>query len=188
MVPVPADLDARLLPDRAQSIEAVPNRRVSPLRLAPYFRWLVYVLFAALLVSGCVWLILDQLKDTEAGEVWQVMAANLLMVHGGVAMATLIAIGALIPTHFARAWRARRNRTMGSIMVAVNVILIVTAFGLYYAGSDALRPWMSDTHIVAGLCLPGLLVFHIVSGRRSRREYSSATRTQNDGSRLREQG
>jgi hypothetical protein len=152
----------------AANIRAIPNRRLSPLQLTPYFRWSVYALFAALFLSGCAWKIMDQLKDAPDGELWQTIGANLLMVHGGVAMPTLIAIGALIPVHIARAWRARRNRIMGSIMVIFNAVLIATSFELYYSGSETLRPWMSDIHVIAGICLPGLFVVHVFSGRRSR--------------------
>jgi hypothetical protein len=153
----------------AADIRADPNRRVSPFRLTPYFRTSVYALFAGLFISGCAWLAADQLKDTPDGELWQAIDANLLMIHGGLAMIALIAIGALFPAHIARAWRARRNRIMGSIMVIFNAILIATSFGLYYAGSEALRPWMSDIHIAAGVCLPGLFVVHVFLGRRTRR-------------------
>jgi hypothetical protein len=139
------------------------------LRLTRYFRWSVYALFAALFISGCAWLTLDQFKDTPDGELWQAIDANLLMIHGGLAMAALIAIGALFPVHIARAWHARRNRIMGSIMVIFNAILIATSFGLYYDGSETLRPWISDIHIAAGVCLPGLFVVHVSFGRRTRR-------------------
>ena len=43
----------------------------------------------------------------------------------------------------------------------------VTAFALYYAGSDAVRVVAADIHIAAGLGLPVLIVTHIVLGRRT---------------------
>jgi hypothetical protein len=39
--------------------------------------------------------------------------------------------------------------------------------GLYYEGSELLRPWMSDIHIGFGLCLPFLFLVHFVLGRNS---------------------
>jgi len=60
--------------------------------------------------------------------------------HGGAAMVTLLLLGALIPVHVMRAWRSRKNRVSGSAMVTFNAVLIVTAFGLYYLGSETLRP------------------------------------------------
>ncbi len=119
-----------------------------------------------LLLSGAGWFVADWLKDS--GEIWQQVAASMLMIHGGVAMLTLMALGALIPVHFLRAWRAGNNLVSGSIMAAFNALLIVTAFGLYYLGSEAVRPWVSWIHIVAGLCVSSMFPIHILLGRRSR--------------------
>jgi hypothetical protein len=45
------------------------------------------------------------------------------------------------------------DRVSGSVMIFCNAILIVTAFGLYYLGSETLRPLISDLHIIIGLAL-----------------------------------
>jgi len=140
---------------------------VSILRLDPRFRWTLYAAFAVLFATGAVWLVTDALKDSPNGELWQQVSADLLMIHGGAAMLMLLLLGALIPTHLLRAWRARKNRVAGSTMAVANALLVLTAFGLYYAGSDTLRPWISDMHTAVGLIVPVLLVAHIVLGRRS---------------------
>ncbi len=93
----------------------------------------------------------------------------MLMVHGGGAMVTLLLLGALIPVHLLRAWRSRKNRVSGSVMAALNAVLIVTAFGLYYLGSETVRPWMSWIHIAAGVSLSLLFPAHIFFGRRGLR-------------------
>jgi len=142
------------------------------LRLDPRFRWTLYAVLAVLFATGAVWLITDAWKDSPNGEFWQQVCADLLMCHGGVAMVTLLLLGALIPTHLQRAWRSRRNRAAGAMMAATNALLVVTAFGLYYAGSDALRAWISDLHRALGLIVPVLLVIHIVLGRRIMRAAS----------------
>ena len=54
-------------------------------------------------------------------------------------------------------------------MAALNATLIVTAFGLYYLGSETLRPWIRWTHIAAGLVLALWLPLHIWLGRRQLR-------------------
>ena len=59
-------------------------------------------------------------------------------------------------------------------MALANAVLIATSFGLYYVGSDAIRPWMSDIHIAAGFGLPLLLVVHILLGRRTARQKMQA--------------
>ena len=138
------------------------------LRLNRRFRLALFVAFSALFVTGAVWLWANAMKDTEGGEWYQAAAANLLMLHGGAAMLTLMLLGALVPLHIQRAWRSNRNKVSGIAMVVVNAILIFTAFELYYSGSDSVRPWVSNLHVAFGLSLPLLLVVHILRGQMSR--------------------
>jgi hypothetical protein len=136
------------------------------LRLNPRFRFAIYAAVAVLFLTGVGWFAADWQKDGVNGESWQQIAAYFLMLHGGGAMATLLLLGALIPVHVQRSWRSGKNIVMGSVMVMLNSVLIVTAFGLYYAGSETMRPWMSWAHLSLGGLLPGLLALHIFLGRR----------------------
>jgi hypothetical protein len=138
-------------------------------RLDPPFRYAVYGAFAVLFASGAAWLVADRMKENSEAEIWQESAATLLMLHGGTAMLSLMLLGALIPVHIWRAWRAKKNRTTGIVMVACNAVLIATAFGLYYLSSEALRPWSSDVHIGFGLAVPLLMLVHVRAGRRQRK-------------------
>ena len=137
------------------------------MRVEPRFRAALYGVFAVLLATGVAWLAADQLKETQDGEFWQRVSASALMVHGGAAMVALLFLGALGPVHIRRGWRSYRNRITGAIMVTFNAVLIVTAFGLYYLGSDAVRPWISNLHLAAGLGLPALIFIHVLVGKRS---------------------
>jgi cytochrome c biogenesis protein CcdA len=139
------------------------------LRLKPSFRFAIYAAFAALLLTGAGWLVADWQKNISSDDIWQQTAAYLLMVHGGAAMLTLLLLGALIPVHVLRVWRNRKNRISGSVMITFNAVLIATAFGLYYLGSETVRPWMSWIHIAAGFSLPLLFPVHIFLGRRGLR-------------------
>ncbi len=136
------------------------------MRLKPSFRYAIYAAFAVLFLSGAGWFVADWQKDISSDDIWQQVAANMLMVHGGAAMLALMMIGALIPLHLLRSWRAKKNRVTGSVMATFNAVLIVTAFGLYYLGSEAVRPWISWIHIGAGLLLALMFPLHIVLGRR----------------------
>jgi hypothetical protein len=135
-------------------------------RLKRSFRYLVYAAFAVLLLTGAGWLAADWQKDVPGDDIWQQVAADMLMVHGGVAMLALLLLGALIPMHVLPAWRAGRNRILGSVTVACNALLILTAFGLYYLVSETLRPWSGWIHIAVGFSLAGVLPLHIRLGRR----------------------
>ncbi|MGA8770207.1 MAG: hypothetical protein WB610_07520 [Rhodomicrobium sp.] len=138
------------------------------MRLDFRFRYALYAAFSTLFISGALWLAADSLKDAPDGERWQAISANLLMVHGGAAMVTLMLFGAMVPIHLLRAWRAKRNRWTGGVMAVLNAILIITAFGLYYLGGEEVRPWMSNIHLGAGFSLPLLLFIHILRGRGAR--------------------
>jgi hypothetical protein len=136
------------------------------LRLDPTFRRSIHAAFAVLFLTGAGWLVADWQKNIAGDEIWQQAAASLLMVHGGAAMVTLVLLGVLIPVHLLRAWAGGNNRISGEVMVALNTVLVVTAFGLYYLGSETVRPWMSWIHIVVGFLLPVLLALHVFLGRR----------------------
>ncbi|MGJ4997078.1 hypothetical protein ACQR0Z_21825 [Bradyrhizobium sp. HKCCYLS3077] len=139
------------------------------MRLKGAFRFAVYAIFGLLFASGALWIYADQMKTrSEAdSEAWQQASAMLLSAHGGTAMITLMLLGALGPMHVQRAWRASKNRATGVLSVALYGLLIATAFGLYYVGSEALRPWISTVHIAFGLGVPVVLTAHIVVGRSS---------------------
>jgi len=136
------------------------------LRLNRSFRYSVYAIFALLLVSGAGWFAADWQKGAPGDDIWQQFAANMLMLHGGAAMLALLALGALLPLHLLRAWRVGKNRVSGSFVAGFNAVLVLTAFGLYYLGSDVVRPWMSWIHIAAGLAISTMLPLHIMLGRR----------------------
>ena len=123
---------------------------------------------SVLFLSGAIWLLTDRLKHTAAGEMWSRMSASLLMLHGAAAMLMLVLFGSLMPFHVRVGWRRKRNRTTGIVMLVANAVLIATAFGLYYAGAEALRDWASNLHIGVGIALPALLAVHVVRGRRLR--------------------
>jgi hypothetical protein len=138
------------------------------LRLSPAFRYAVYATFAILFLSGGVWLVADSLKDGANGELWQQVAATLLMTHGGSAMITLMMLGALVPVHMRYGWRARRNLSTGIVMATVGVVLIVTAFGLYYFGAERARAFVGDVHTWLGVVSPALLAAHVWWGRTTK--------------------
>jgi hypothetical protein len=141
----------------------------SALQLNFRFRRALYAAFAVLFITGVAWIITNAQKDSPNGEFWQVVSADLLMIHGAAMMVTLILLGALIPTHILRAWASRQNRLTGTAMAISNILLIATAFGLYYAGSDTFRAWTSDVHIAVGIAFPILLALHILTGRTAHR-------------------
>jgi hypothetical protein len=137
------------------------------MRLKSAFRLALYGVFALLFASGVLWLLADQMKNnTEADtETWQQLASLLLSMHGAAAMLTLMLLGALGPMHVQRAWRAKTNRVTGIASIGTYGLLIATAFGLYYLGSETVRPWVSYIHIAFGLSVPAVIAAHVFVGR-----------------------
>ncbi|HKW95934.1 MAG TPA: hypothetical protein VJX92_28860 [Methylomirabilota bacterium] len=132
------------------------------MRLSFRFRATLYAVVGALFVTGAAWTALDRAA-------WPETSTYLLRLHGGAAMVMLVLLGALLPLHVRIAWRRRRNLASGLVMAGANAVLVVTAFGLYYTGSETLRHWTSELHVVVGLALPLLVAGHVVLGHRSRR-------------------
>jgi hypothetical protein len=91
-----------------------------------------------------------------------------MKIHGAAAMASLVLLGTLLNVHVKFAWRAGRNRINGAILLSVFGVLIVTGYGLYYAGGEKLRAWTSWIHLVIGVAVPIFLVIHILLGRGAR--------------------
>src|SRR5215472_6739353 len=87
----------------------------------PIFRYSIYAAFAALFLTGAWWLVADWQK--EGDEIWQQIAANLLMVHGGLAGMEGVLLGALGRLHRARASPMTTSRVYGSVMDALNAVL-----------------------------------------------------------------
>lgn len=146
--------------------------------LSSFVRRAFYVAFATLFISGGVWLLTDE-PDSQASAWLNELPATLLKVHGGAAMLCLLLLGAFAVQHIPASWRGRNNRLTGTVMIAINGVLIVTAYGLYYSGSDLVRGWVSNVHIAAGLAVPVVIAHHIWSGRR--RQQPARRRDQRTG-------
>jgi cation transport ATPase len=135
------------------------------MRIDAAFRLALYGAFGLLFATGVIWLVADQLMDESGSDPWQQAGAYALMLHGGATIVTLTLLGALVPSHIRHVWREKRNRTIGIVSLTVCGLLIVTAFGLYYLGSEEVRPWVSFVHATVGLATPALLAAHILVGR-----------------------
>ena len=132
--------------------------------------WWLYATGTLLWASGIGWLASHYLLSSRDafGEVSHPGDAGWLRVHGAAVIAFLLALGALLPTHIVPAWRRRTNRRSGLVMLVVVAVLTLTGYGLYYAGDEQLRPWISTIHWSVGLCAALALAVHRILGRRPR--------------------
>lgn len=127
----------------------------SSIRFSPRMNRWFYTVFGVLFLSGALWLI-------EPGS-W------LLKIHGATAMASLVILGVMIPSHMRRGWDQRRNRVTAVVITSFCALLIVSGYGLYYWGGEESRAVISSVHSIAGCLLPVILVTHIVTGRKQKR-------------------
>lgn len=96
------------------------------------------------------------------------IALAALHAASGFAMAMLV--GALWAVHMRSGWRRHRQRGSGLLLVAVLVLLALSAVGIYYLGDDTLGALAAFLHLGLGLALAGPLGWHWVRGRRARRQ------------------
>lgn len=133
----------------------------SSFRLNRPFKAAVYLSFAALLASGALWMYAQGRLEDQG---WETLPRLLMKIHGGAAMLALVVLGVLT-VHIRRGWKADKNRLSGALLIAVNAFLILTGYGLYYAGGEALREWLSRWHAWIGLGSGVLLPVHVIAGR-----------------------
>jgi hypothetical protein len=122
----------------------------------------LYGVGALLLASGLAWAVLHYFpaqigideRSAAAG------GALLMKVHGAAAMLALILLGTLLAHHVGAGWRSGQNRVSGSGIAAINGLLVVTGYLLYYAGDEGLRQGVSWLHLAAGAILPAVLWRH----------------------------
>ena len=141
--------------------------RPDSIRLAPWHQAAVYGATVALVVSGLVWVVLHYFAQQKGdfGPSPHPLEPWMLRIHGAAAMAGLVIFGSLLPIHIRRAWALRRNIFLGIALVTFMLLLTATAYLLYYAGDEKLRPIISLMHWIIGLAVAPLLTWHVISGR-----------------------
>jgi hypothetical protein len=143
-------------------------RNAHPARLGRLQKWCIYGCWAALLLTGLLWLAFHYfvVVHNDFGEGYHPLESWWLKSHGLAAMAMLVLFGTMMPVHIRKAWRAGESRWTGASMVAVMAVLALTGYALYYFGGEETRPWISSVHWIVGLAgLPTVLI-HVWQGHR----------------------
>lgn len=154
----------------------MPHSPSELIQLNRAHRYCLYIVLALLFLSGVAWAYWNYLVADSSG--FEASAKTWAMkIHGAAAMAILVLIGTLLTGHIKLAWRARRNRGNGALLLGVFGILTITGYGLYYAGGEELRAWTSWIHLSVGLSIPLLIVLHLVFGKRTRPATTTSKKT-----------
>lgn len=151
----------------SHSADPVAARRVG--QLPGWQRWSAYLAMGACALSGLIWFLLRDVIEVPPNS----RDRFVLVTHGISSFVVLMAFGSVLPTHVRAAWRARRNRWLGALSIALMATLAVTALGLYY-GSEEWHDPTRWTHIIIGLAAVLGIPLHIVIGRRPRRSRPAA--------------
>jgi hypothetical protein len=128
-----------------------------------------YATSGLLLVTGTAWLLLDRFAvvEGEFGPAKHPLEAWMLRLHGGVAVVMVWLLGWLWATHVRPHFEARRNRWSGSVVAAVNAVLVLSGYLLYYVGSERVRGAVSLVHWGLGVLSPLPLILHVVTSRKT---------------------
>src|ERR1700730_6528776 len=132
--------------------------RKSTMQLRNTPRALAYPALAVLYLSGIVWMIVQAADNAGA------LPGLLSKIHGAAAMLALVLLGYLV-THIRKGWKAKKNRLSGATLLSVYLFLILSGYGLYYAGDEDLRHFISNWHAWIGVGMVALLPVHIIVGR-----------------------
>lgn len=147
-----------------------PRYALGARRLGPRSRRAVYGLSLLLLITGAAWLALHTWMRIEGpfGPEHHPLEAWLMRLHGLLALPALLGLGALLPAHIWPAWRPRRRRNSGLVLLGACGLLAVGGWALYYVADEATRGWLSVSHWMLGLALPAIVLGHIIGARRKR--------------------
>ena len=155
-------------PDRAHGAHRA-HRPAPPVALGRRHRLTIYIVGIAVWLSGAAWLYLQYLAppiQSAFGAQTHPSQPLWLKIHGAAAMASLLVLGSLLAAHVPGGWRRKLSRPSGGTLIGLSAVLVLTAWGLYYAGDEQLRSWLSVAHWALGLPLPLLLVFHVTRKKR----------------------
>jgi hypothetical protein len=138
------------------------------LRFPKWSRRVFSLSFLLSLISGTAWFGLDQWGTVEGefGLEKHPLIATLTKVHGAGAFIALISFGMILSAHVPAGWRAGWSRKSGLFLLGTIVVLILTAWGLYYCGDDELRQGLVYGHLSSGVMVPIALIVHLRSRRK----------------------
>jgi len=132
-------------------------------QLEPWHRRLFYIVFGVLWGSGSLWLLIEWFKDPELGAARTLLQTVSMKVHGATMLVYLAMLGTLI-VHIRRGTALKANRLSGFTMIALNGVLALSGWLLYYVSDDAVREFSSTIHWAIGLIALPLLCAHILAG------------------------
>ena len=140
-------------------------------RMLPPVRTVIFVTFATLWVSGCLWLVLHLgfAQQTQFGPGPNPWEPTLLRVHGWLAVGGVFLLGSISAGHISERWTSRRRRPSGIPLAILAALLIVSGYALYYT-TEPLHDIASTTHELVGAATILIALTHWLRSNRARAE------------------
>lgn len=130
------------------------HRRVRPGKMGPIVRLCIWAALLACAASGLV-----EYWQTDWALSFKPLGRWTLVLHGISGMALAIGFGMLMQSHIRAAWRMKKHRVSGALMVSLMTLLIVSGLLLYY-GSETIHDANRLVHIGLGVIFTGTIVWH----------------------------
>lgn len=144
-------------------------------RLSGYPSWFYGVLIASMLsvcISGFL-LIPTALEFKFFMEVpWRLASSSFTLTvasHILTAWLLLMMVGAMWQLHMRFKWRQRNNHRSGLMLALLLVSLALTGTGLFYLGDETLQQYSSATHIIVGILVAVIMLWHCIHGAKLRK-------------------
>ena len=136
----------------------------------PWLRLGIHIAFALLWLAGAAVFVLKHFfpASTELGPAPSPAAAQLLIVHGIVAVLVTFLFGWIAASHVQSMSRVGADRTSGRWLLWLISILVVTGFANFFLVSDSVRDWNGLLHGLLGLALIVPWLVHVLVRTRSR--------------------
>jgi cytochrome c biogenesis protein CcdA len=131
----------------------------------------MYLASLLLFASGVVWLVAHYALPLPEEAASHPLEPWMMRIHGAAALFGLAVFGALWANHVVPAWRRGERRRTGLPLLFTWLLLILSAYGLYYLADENWRTAVSTLHFVVGLALPLALAVHVF-GQQRRKEAS----------------
>ena len=146
-----------------------PTRGKS-LRLKRPYLWTVYAVAWGVWLSGVLWLIFHYFFRVRGqfGFRTNPMEPIWLMLHGGLAVASVFVFGFLWTSHVLAGWHMRWRRRSGGTLAGFTIFLILTGYALYYIGGSKTLAVMQILHWAIGLAAIAAFFIHWLSKSQPR--------------------
>ncbi len=131
----------------------------APAPMSRSLRATVLGVSALLWLTGIVWLVLHLRFEpsSDFGRLPHPWEADLMKIHGVVAVAAVFLLGWLGSGHVLERWRRARNRLSGWTLLACAVLLVFSGYALYYvlgpihSGSAWVHEWLGAATVFVAL-------------------------------------